>query len=45
MTKNYFGVWELTVTSNNGQPPILHGSKIKVDKSIWKALSCCIDKK
>ena len=30
MTKNPFGVWEVTVPSKNGQPAIPHRSKIKV---------------
>ncbi|KAL4894738.1 glycoside hydrolase superfamily [Aspergillus ambiguus] len=30
MTKNNFGVWELTIPATNGQPVIPHDSKIKI---------------
>lgn len=30
MNKAEFGVWEVTVPANNGQPAIPHNSKIKV---------------
>lgn len=30
MQKNAFGVFEITIPSNNGQPAIPHNSKIKV---------------
>ena len=31
MTKNEFGVWEITVPAVDGKPAIAHGSKIKVN--------------
>jgi 1,4-alpha-glucan branching enzyme len=30
MTKNAFGVWEITVPALDGKPAIPHGSKVKV---------------
>ena len=30
MTKNQFGIWEITVPAVNGQPAIPHNSKLKV---------------
>ncbi len=30
MTKDQFGVWEITVPPRNGQPAIPHNSKVKV---------------
>ncbi len=30
MKKNQYGVFEITVPANNGQPAIAHDSKIKV---------------
>ncbi|KAL7270556.1 alpha-1,4-glucan branching enzyme [Rhizina undulata] len=34
MTKNDFGVWEITVPAVNGKPAIAHGSKIKITMTL-----------
>jgi len=43
MTKNNFGVFEITLPARNGQPAIAHDSKIKVSTMFYLSVHSLAD--